>query len=126
MARVSFEMEFLFRASPRIIHKFLTTPNCLIRWFCDKVDIQDDVYTYSWDGSEEIAELTEDIEYERLKFKWEDADDDEEYLEFRLSKSPVTGETILELTDFCDDDEEEEQKALWNTQMEALKRAAGG
>ena len=31
-------------------------------------------------------------------------------LEFRFSKSPVTGETIFEITDFCDDDEVDESK----------------
>ena len=61
--------------------------------------------TFVWSGSEEVAELIDDIEEERLRFKWEDADDEEEYLEFNISKSPVTGETILEITDFCDEDE---------------------
>lgn len=126
MNRVSFEMEFLFRASPTILYKFLSTPNCLIRWFCDAVDITDDVFTYTWDGAEEIAELIDDIENERLKFKWEEAESDEEFLEFRLKKSPVTGETILEISDWCDDDEVDEQKQLWSTQMEQLRRETGG
>lgn len=126
MNRVSFEMEFLFRASPTILYKFLSTPNCLIRWFCDAVDITDDVFTYTWDGAEEIAELIDDIENERLKFQWEDAESDEEFLEFRLKKSPVTGETILEISDWCDDDEVDEQKQLWTTQMNQLRRETGG
>ncbi len=125
MKRVVYEMEFLFRASPTILYKFLTDASCLIRWFCDEVDIQDDVYTYSWDGSEEIAKLIDDIEDERLKFEWEDGEDGE-YLEFRMKKSPVTGETIFELTDFCDGDEIEEQKQLWSTQMAQLRRETGG
>jgi len=126
MKRVSFEMEFLFRASPTILYKFLSTPNCLIRWFCDAVDITDDTYTYTWDGAEEIAQLIDDIENERLKFQWEEAESDEEFLEFRFNKSPVTGETILEITDWCDDDEVDEQKQLWTTQMAQLKRETGG
>jgi len=126
MKRVSFEMEFLFRASPTILYKFLSTPNCLIRWFCDAVDITDDTYTYTWDGAEEVAQLIDDIENERLKFQWDEAESDEEFLEFRLKKSPVTGETILEITDWCDDDEVDEQKQLWTTQMDQLKRETGG
>ena len=119
-------MEFLFRQSPTILYKFLTTPDCLIRWFCDEADITEDKFTYTWDGAEEIAYLIDDIEDERLRFKWEDAETDDEYLEFRLSKSPVTGETILDLTAYCDDDEVDEEKQLWETQMEKLKRATGG
>jgi uncharacterized protein YndB with AHSA1/START domain len=126
MERESINLEFLFRASPTILYKFLTTPDCLIRWFCDEVDIQGDTYTFVWDGAEEIAELIDDIEDERIRFKWEDAEDEEEYLEFRMSRSPVTGETILEITDYCDDDEVEDQRALWENQMKQLRIETGG
>ncbi|MEM1322589.1 MAG: START-like domain-containing protein [Bacteroidota bacterium] len=126
MERVKIDLEFLFRASPTILYKFLTTPSCLIRWFCDEVDIQGDTFTFSWSGAEEVAELIDDIEEERLRFHWEEADSDEEYLEFRLSRSPVTGETILEITDYCDEDEAEDQKQLWTSQMKVLRQETGG
>lgn len=125
MKRVAFDLEFLFRASPTILYKFLTTPSCLIRWFCDEVDIQDETFTFVWSGSEEVAELIDDIEDERVRFHWEDADDGE-YLEFRMSRSPVTGETILEITDFCDEDEVEDQKQLWESQIKVLRQETGG
>ena len=91
MERVKFDMEFLFKASPAILYKFMTTPSCLVRWFCDEVDIEADEFSFSWEGYEEKAELVDDIEEERLRFIWEDAEDGE-YLEFRFSKSPVTNE----------------------------------
>jgi uncharacterized protein YndB with AHSA1/START domain len=125
MKRVSFEMEFLFRASPTILYKFLTSPACLVRWFCDTVDIQEDVYAFEWSGSEEVAILIDDIEEERLRFKWEEAADNE-YLEFRFDISPVTNETILSITDFCDEDEVEDQKKLWASQFDMLRRETGG
>jgi len=126
MKRVSFKMEFLFRASPSILYQFFTTPNCLIRWFCDEVDITGEVYTFTWEGADEIAELAEDKENERIRFKWEDADSADEYLEFKFEKSPVTNETILILTDFCDDDEIDDQRQLWESQMKQLKQETGG
>ena len=125
MKRVQIQMEFIFRASPAILYSFLTAPSTLIRWFCDEVDIQDDVYTFSWDGAEEVAELVDDIEEERLKFHWEDADPNE-YLEFKMYKSDVTNETILEIYDWCDEDEVEEQKDLWESQISKLKVECGG
>lgn len=118
-------MEFIFRASPAIVYKFLTTPACLIRWFSEAVDIENDVFTFAWDGAEEVAELVDDIEEERLRFKWEDAEANE-YLEFRMYKSPVTGETVLEITDFADEDEVDDQKQLWENQMAILKHEMGG
>jgi len=126
MDRVSFSMEFLFKASPTILYQFLTTPSCLIRWFCDEVDIIGDQYEFSWKGSSEYAELIEDVEEERLRFRWEDAADENEYLEFQISTSPVTGETILIITDFCDSDEVEDQRQLWQNQMNILTRETGG
>lgn len=125
MKRVSFDMEFIFRASPAILYKFLTTPSCLIRWFCDEVDIIGDTYTFSWNGAEEVAELIDDIEEERLRFRWEEAAYGE-FLEFRMYKSPVTGETVLEITDFADDDEVDDQRELWATQIKDLRKETGG
>jgi uncharacterized protein YndB with AHSA1/START domain len=118
-------MEFIFRASPTILYQFLTTPACLIRWFCDDVDIEGEIYTFIWNGSVEVAELVIDIEEELLKFQWVDAPSEDEYLEFKIYKSPITGETILELTDFCDEDDVEDQKQYWISQLEKLRIESG-
>jgi uncharacterized protein YndB with AHSA1/START domain len=125
MKRVSFEIEFLFRASPTILYKFLTTPACLVRWFCDAVDVREDEFVFEWSGSQEVALVIDDIEEERLRFKWEEAPDNE-FLEFRFEISPVTNETILIIKDFCDADEVEDQKKLWTSQIEMLRRETGG
>jgi len=125
MKRVKVDMEFIFRASPGIIYKFLTQNECLVRWFCDDVDVTNDIYVFDWQGSEEEAELVDDLEEERVRFIFTDSDDGE-YMEFRLYKSGVTNETIVEVTDFCDEGEEEEQIALWNSQIDKLRIETGG
>ncbi len=126
MQRVKINLEFPFRASPSILYKFLTTPACLIRWFCDEVDIQGHTFTFIWSGAEEIAELVEDVENEVIRFKWEEAESEEEFLEFRMATSPVTGDTTLEITDFCDEDEVDDQRTLWESQMADLRKETGG
>lgn len=126
MKRVSVSMEFLFRASPTIIYKFLTTPDCLIRWFCDDCNLVDDYYTFEWEGEEEIALVLEDIEEEQLMLEWEEAEGSDEYLDFKIGRSEVTDETILTITTFCDDDEVDQEKQYWATLMEELRRATGG
>lgn len=126
MERVNFTNEYLFRASPTILYQFLTAPACLIRWFCDEVDIDGKTFSFFWEGSEEVAEPVMDVEDELLRFKWEEAEDDNEFLEYKIQRSPVTGETILEVTDFCDDDEVEDQKAFWDNQINKLKVSIGG
>ena len=124
MKRVKITLEFIFRASPTILYQFLTTPSCLIRWFCDEADIQDKVYTFIWSGTEEVATLIEDNENEKLRFQWEDADENE-FLEFNFSTSPVTNETILEIIDYCDEDEVDDQKQLWESQIQVLRQETG-
>ena len=123
--RVKIDLEFIFRASPTIIYNFVTTTSCLVRWYCDEVDITNDTYTFYWTGSNETAHLIDDIEDERVKFKWDHADESE-YLEFRMYKSDVTNETILEITDFSDEDEVQETKDLWETLMVELRKECGG
>lgn len=118
-------MEFIFRASPAVLYRFITTPECLVRWFCDTVDIQDDYFTFEWQGSEEVAEMIDDIEEERIRFEWEDGEPGE-YLEYRMYKSDVTNETILEISDFCEQDEVQEQRDYWETQITNLRVETGG
>lgn len=126
MQRAKIEVEYLLRTSPTLLYQFFTTPSALVRWFCDKVDIQGtNIYTFGWNGYEEIARLTEDIEEELLRFDWLEDDREGEYLEFRIAISPVTGETILTITDFCEPDEVREQKDLWETQIKLLKKETG-
>lgn len=126
MERVRIKLEFIFRASPTILYQFLTTPACLVRWFCDEVDINGHIYSFIWGGMNEDAELIEDIEDELVRFRWAEADFPNEFLEFHIYESPVTGETILELTDFCDANEVKDQKHYWDTQIQLLQKETGG
>lgn len=126
MKRVRITIEYIFRASPAILYQFLTTPACLVRWFCDEVDINGTIYTFSWSGMDEDAELVDDVEEELLRFRWIDADNPNEYFEFRIQESPVTGETVLELTDFCDAVEEKDIRRYWDTQIQKLQKETGG
>lgn len=125
MDRVQVKLEFLFKSSQTIVYQFLTTPSCLVRWFCEGVDINGKNYTFTWSGADENAELVESVENEKLKFIWEDADEGE-FLEFNLSKSPLTSETIVEVIDYCDDDEIDETQQLWESQFATMKKAMGG
>jgi uncharacterized protein YndB with AHSA1/START domain len=126
MKRVKVELEFIFRASPNLLYQFITTPACLVRWYCDEVEINEDLYSFSWNGSIEDAEMVDDFEDERVRFKWLDADDEKEYFEFKMYKSDVTLETILEITDFCDQGDEKSTKDWWTSQITALKQECGG
>lgn len=124
MARLQIKVEFMFKASPSIIYLFITQPTALVRWFCDKVDNVGDKYTFSWEGEEEEALLVDDIEEELVKYVWDERPD--EFLQFRIYKTDITNETILEITDYCDDDEVKEQKDIWEMYIKKFKTFCGG
>ena len=123
MSRVKFTSEFRFKASPAIVYEFLSSPDCLTRWFCDDCVMTEESYTFSWSGSEEVAYILEDVEEEYLSLQWEDYPT--EYLEFKIVLGEITGETVLEITAFCDSDELKQEKIFWNTQMNNMKHAMG-
>ena len=55
-----------------------------------------------------------------------EAEDPAEYLEFSITTSPITDETILTITDFGDDDEVQDQKLFWESQIKKMTHVMGG
>ena len=84
-----------------ILYDFLATSSGLQEWFADKVDDQDGVFTFSWDGSEDTAEMVDSEEEKFIRFHWSHAPK-EEYFEFSIEKSEVTNQTILVIKDFAE------------------------
>lgn len=122
--KTMFTMEYPVRCSPAILFEFLSTPNGLQEWFADKVDQREDVFTFSWNGAGDEAERVAFAENEFVRYKWDYYNDDE-YFEFRIDQSPVTNETILQITDFADKVDIKDQQQLWNTQVNDLKHRIG-
>ncbi|MFH2143915.1 MAG: START-like domain-containing protein, partial [Bacteroidota bacterium] len=59
------------------------------------------------------------------KFKWIDDDDDEAYFEFKIVVEELTGDVALIVTDFAEEDEVDDSKDLWDTQISVLKLILG-
>lgn len=125
MKRVKYTLDYVIKSSPKILYNFLTTPSGLAQWFADDVRRLEEKYSFFWDGAEEKAVVLEKDEVSFIKFKMLDSED-EEYLEFKIQKSPVTGDTVLVITDFTDDYDLEDQKQLWNSQISSLVSCVGG
>ncbi len=122
--REKYVVEFPIRCSPNILYEFLSSANGLQEWFADKVDSRDATFYFTWNGATDEAEQIEAIENESVRYRW-DYYDDEEYFEFRITRSHVTNETILQIIDFADKFEVEDAKQLWNTQVVNLKQRIG-
>lgn len=125
MARKKFTLEYIIRSSPAILFEFLTQPTNLSQWFSEFCDSQEDIFIFGWGGSDfQRARQVEMIEEEYVKYHWEHGNKDE-YFAFRVYKSEIANDTILEITDFADSKEIKEQTFLWDKQVEDLKHALG-
>jgi hypothetical protein len=122
--KVLYMLEYPVRCSPGILYDFLRTPAGLQEWFADKVDERDDVFSFSWNGTEDKAELLESEEDKFVKFHWSQTPKDE-YWEFRIEKSEVTNQTILIIKDFADKKKIKDQSQLWEYQVKELFHRLG-
>jgi hypothetical protein len=77
-----------------------------------------------WSGYSERAILIDDIEEELVAYQWKNADEDE-FFEFAIQVNEISGDTVLIITDFAEDNEVEDQKMWWENQIVKLKRAMG-
>ncbi len=119
-----FTLEYPVRCSPSILFEFLSTPAGLQEWFADKVDERDSVFSFSWNGATDRAEVLESEEEKFIRFHWLHAPDGE-YFEFRIEKSEVTNQTILVIRDFADKGEVKDQSQLWDYQVKDLFHRLG-
>lgn len=123
--RKKITLEYIFQSPQSILYTFLTSPNGLSRWFCDSVDIEGDHYTFIWDHYEEEARLVDTVEDLLVRYHFDDSIDGE-FLEFKMKKANITNDTILTVTDFCDDKEVKSQTSLWDTKIKELRKNIGG
>jgi uncharacterized protein YndB with AHSA1/START domain len=119
-----YTLEYPVRCSPSILYEFLSTPAGLQEWFADKVDERDNIFSFSWNGSIDKAEVLESELNRFIKFHWANAPK-EEYFEFRIEKSEVTNLTILVINDFADKKDVKDQSRLWAYQVKELFHRLG-
>lgn len=124
--RKRIDLEYIFSSSVSILFSRLSTAPGLAEWFSDDVKHDGKIFTFVWDGVEEQAELVDMKKNSFVRFKWLDADDEEEFFEFSVHVEPLTEEVALIITDFVDTDEEGDEIELWNKQVEMLHRTVGG
>jgi uncharacterized protein YndB with AHSA1/START domain len=122
--KVQYELEYPVRCSPSILYEFLSTPAGLQEWFADKVDFRENVFSFSWNGATEEAEVLEREDEEFIRLRWLHAPNGE-FFEFRIQISEVTNETILIVKDFAEKKEIADQSQLWDYQVKDLFHRIG-
>lgn len=125
MSKIKFELEFPIHASPTMLYQYFSSPSGLSEWFADNVNSRGELYTFIWDGTEEVAKRLYDKKDQSTRFKWLEDDSDEGYFEFRIQKDAITKDVSLLVIDFAEPSELEEAKMLWENQISELKHTIG-
>ncbi len=123
--RINYKFEYTFRAKAELLYTYISTPYNLAIWFADDAKINQDVFTFTWDGADERARVIKQILRKKIVFKWIDRPKDE-FLCFDIESDDVTGGTVMFISDFDEEDEVDEAKLMWDTAIEKLKRIIGG
>lgn len=118
------EMEYNMNVSPRILFIRLSTADGMAEWFADEVNVNENVFTFIWNGAEQKAEQLKSKKEEFVQYQWLDGDEDT-YFEFKLQKDELTGELALIITDFAEPNEIEDARNLWDSQISHLKHILG-
>ncbi len=120
-----YDLEYVIRASQKVLFERLSTSSGLSEWFADNVNQKGNVFTFEWDGSEQKAEMLQKKDNQFVKFHWLDSEDDDSYFEFRFEIDALTNDLSLIITDFAEEDEIEENMELWDSQISELKHVLG-
>src|SRR5690606_7921604 len=96
----------------------------LQEWFAEQVNQKENTFYFTWNDATDEAERVDFVENEYVRYRWDYYDDDE-YFEFKITQSPVTNETILQISDFADKVDINDQERLWDAQVNDLKHRIG-
>ena len=122
--KIKYELEFPIQASPNMLYQYISSASSLSEWYADNVNSRGKIFSFFWDGVEDQAELISSKNNQFVKFKWLE-EDDNYYFEIKIVVDELTKDVSLMVTDFSEEDEVEESKMLWESQIADLKQVLG-
>ncbi len=117
-----FQIEYGLKTTPKLLYTAISTPEGLSRWFADMVLIEDDVFQFKWEGSEQKARLVKFKENEYVQFQWLEDPPREECFEMHITNEPVSSELALVIIDYAEDSDLDFSQRLWDAQVKKLQR----
>ena len=82
--------------------------------------------TFCWGKTEQRqAGIVAIRAYSFIRFHWLDDENERDYFEIKMSYNELTGDYVLEITDFSEADEADDLKELWDSQVSKLRRTCG-
>jgi uncharacterized protein YndB with AHSA1/START domain len=124
--KTKYELEYTLNTSTNILFNRISTPEGLSEWFADDVNLKNGLYTFIWEGSENVASVVQKKTNKFIRFHWEDEDDEDDFFfEFKIRTDELTRDVALIITDYAEVEDQADAIDLWDTQISELKRAIG-
>jgi hypothetical protein len=123
--KTKYNLEYVFNVSPKVLYNRISTAGGLSEWFADEVEMNENVFKFSWDKTFEEAKLISKKENKCVRFQWLSENKNSTFFEFRINVEELTGDVALLITDFAFEDEVEDSKNLWDMHIADLKRTLG-
>ncbi|MCB9201834.1 MAG: SRPBCC domain-containing protein [Flavobacteriales bacterium] len=125
MVKEKFQIEFPIHASVSLLFNYISTASGLSEWFADEVNESNDVFTFTWSGQDEVAQLIRYKEESYVRFRWEEDEDSKYFFEIAIIQDDITNDVALVVIDFEEEDEIEEAKLYWENKIDDLKKIIG-
>ena len=69
--------------------------------------------------------LVKNVTNKYIRFTLDNAQADDEYLEFRISQDDITGDVELIITEFINSGEEDMAASIWDSAVDSLRQVIG-
>ncbi|MDR0421521.1 MAG: hypothetical protein LBH72_00715 [Proteiniphilum sp.] len=128
MLKEKFHIEFLMgNATQSSLWRMVSQIDGLSEWFADEVsmDETETVYKFTWGKTVNEARIISRKPQSNIRYGWLDGEGKELYFEFQLRKLDLSGSMTLEITDFAEPGEKGDAIALWEFQIDEMKRRLG-
>ncbi|MEZ4901856.1 MAG: START-like domain-containing protein [Spirosomataceae bacterium] len=129
MLKFKYSNEYELRASPKMLFPYISTASGLSQWFCEKVNNKPDHnFDFVWDKESHIAEQTSMRLNKSVKFEFINTSEDNRdnnYVEFKIDVSDLSGATYLRITDYSAITDEDELHDFWEGLINNLKEIVG-
>ena len=131
MGKHKFVTEFEINASIKMLFPYIYSPGGLSQWFAEDVTVnEDNIYNIIWDGEDHLARIAAHRTNSFVKFEFlpsgEEDTAERSYLEFKLEHNELTQTVFLKITDFSENEDDDESQEIWESLVNVLKETVGG
>lgn len=126
MTKIKVQYEYPMHCQSEILYEYMATAEGLSEWFAEEAVERGDDFYFSWNGGpSEKATLIRYKPESFVRYRWEEDEGTKYFFEMTIVIDEITNDLSLNITDFCDSGDEEENKLYWDNLIENLQIKLG-